>query len=249
MISDHLLLIQVGTPPDDIRDRLGDFPLWFHRALRQPGETLQVARVFEGEHLPPPEAVCGAIITGSWDMVTERLPWSEATARWIRDAMAIELPLFGVCYGHQLIAHALGGRVDYHPDGREIGTQRIRLLAGAEDDPLLKAMPVQFSAHLTHMQTIIDLPTGAQALAASDHDRHQIVRYGPNALSTQFHPEFTPEICAAIIRLRTDTLRDEGRDPTTLLAAIEDAPEPAGLLRRFARLTLSTQPTAASVNA
>ncbi|MBS7700196.1 glutamine amidotransferase [Chelatococcus sp. YT9] len=245
----HLLLIQVGTPPDDIRDPLGDFPLWFHRVLRHPGEALHVVRVFEGEHLPAPKAVRGAIITGSWHMVTERLPWSEATAHWIRDAMAIELPLFGICYGHQLIAHALGGRVDYHPQGREIGTQTIRLLAGAEDDPLLQAMPVRFSAHLTHMQTIIDLPIGARALAASDHDRHQIVRYGPNAISTQFHPEFTPEICAAIIRLRTETLCHEGRDPTSLLAAVEDAPEPAGLLRRFATLTLHMQPTAASVSA
>jgi GMP synthase (glutamine-hydrolysing) len=64
--------------------------------------------------LPAPDNATIAGDTGSWDMVTERLPWSEMTAAWIREAMAIEMPLFGVCYGHQLMAHALGV-VDYHP--------------------------------------------------------------------------------------------------------------------------------------
>ncbi|UXS01349.1 glutamine amidotransferase [Agrobacterium tumefaciens] len=236
-----LLLIQVGTPPEAIRTRHGDLPQWFRHALGPLAETLQVVRVFDGEVLPAPESICGAIITGSWDMVTERLPWSEATAQWIGQAMAIDLPLFGVCYGHQLMAHALGGHVDYHPDGREIGTQTIRLLEGAEHDPLLQAMPPLFPAHLTHMQTIIRLPPGAKALAASSHDPHQIVRYGRNAISTQFHPEFTPEIGAAIIHLRADALRNEGRDPDSLLAGVTDAPEPVGLLRRFAVQALSRQ--------
>lgn len=245
MASDPLLLIQAGSPPEEIRNPHGDLPIWFRRAFGSLAETVRVIRVFEGEALPRPQSLQGAIITGSWDMVTDRLPWSEATAQWIREAMAVELPLFGVCYGHQLIAHALGGHVDYHPDGREIGTQSIHLLAGAEDDPLLKAMPARFPAHLTHMQTIITLPAGAQPLAASDHDPHQIVRYGRNAISTQFHPEFTPDICAAVIRLRAHTLREEGRDPNTLLAAVEDAPEPLALLRRFIALALEQQqPTA-----
>lgn len=243
MATFPLLLIQVGTPPDDIRAPLGDLPLWFQRAVGSDTETLAVIRVFEGESLPAPDRVKGAIITGSWDMVTDRLAWSEATAEWIRQAMAIELPLFGVCYGHQLIAHALGGEVDYHPKGREIGTQTVRLLPGAEQDPLVSAMPVQFPAHLTHMQTVIRLPQGAQALAASSHDPHQIVRYGRNAISTQFHPEFTPDISSAIIRMRADVLRAEGRDPEELLAGVEHAAEPLALLRRFVAHAQNQQKT------
>jgi GMP synthase (glutamine-hydrolysing) len=72
-------------------------------------QKISVARVYAGEPLPAPDNATIAVITGSWDMVTERLPWSEMTAAWIREAMAIEMPLFGVCYGHQLMAHALGG--------------------------------------------------------------------------------------------------------------------------------------------
>ncbi|WP_104662437.1 glutamine amidotransferase [Ensifer adhaerens] len=236
-----LLLIQAGTPPDDIRNAHGDLSLWFSVALDRHAEAIQVVRVFEGERLPAPEAVAGAIIIGSWDMVTDRLPWSETTARWIRQAMAIELPIFGVCYGHQLMADALGGQVDYHPGGREIGTQTVRLHAGAQLDPLLNVVPAEFPAHLTHMQTVIALPAGAQVLAASDHDPHQIVRYGRNAISTQFHPEFTPDICAAVIRLRADVLVREGRDLDALLASVEDAPVPLGLLRRFVKQAMSSQ--------
>ena len=78
-----------------------------------------------------------------------------------------------------------------HPAGREAGNQQIILKLEAKTDPLLSAFPETFTAHLTHMQTIVELPPGASALAYSSHDPHQIVRYGPNAMSVQFHPEFT----------------------------------------------------------
>ncbi|MGY5810195.1 glutamine amidotransferase [Rhizobium sp. LEGMi198b] len=242
-----ILLIQAGTPPDEIRQANGDLPIWFCNALELPTETVEVVRVFEGEPLPPPHRGRVAVITGSWSMVTERLPWSEAAAQWIRDAMAVDMPLFGVCYGHQLMSHALGGRVDFHPEGREIGYREIRMSPAAATDPLLKDMPLRFNAHLTHMQTVLELPTSAVALAASEHDPHQVVRYGPRAISTQFHPEFTPEISSAIIRFRTDALRQEGLDPDGLLDDVQDAPFATRLLARFVKDALGEDRAAASI--
>ncbi|VWB87501.1 glutamine amidotransferase class-I [Burkholderia lata] len=169
-------------------------------------------------------------------MVTDRHAWSESTAQWIRDAMSIDMPLFGVCYGHQLMAHALGGHVDYHPAGFEGGCQTIHLLPESASDPLLKAWPANFAAHLTHAQTVIALPPGAQALAHSAHDPHQIVRYGPKAISTQFHPEFTPELSAACIRRRADTLLNEGKDPELMVQSLQDTHDAARLLKRFIEL-------------
>jgi len=122
-----ILIVRTGRAPDPIRARHGDFQHWFRLVAGLRRERVQVVDVAAGEALPPTQAVAGAIITGSAAMVTERLPWSEGTAGWIRNAMDAGLPLFGVCYGHQLMAHALGGRVDYLPGGREIGTQAIEL--------------------------------------------------------------------------------------------------------------------------
>lgn len=229
----RVLLIQVGTPPLEIRDSQGDLPIWFSQALGKPVADLDVVRVFEDEQLPPPDPNKVAIITGSWEMVTDRHGWSELTAEWIRQAVAIRMPLFGVCYGHQLMAHALGGRVDFHPEGREMGCLDIVKTAAGEADPFLMNWPHRFQAHLTHLQTVMELPPGATTLAVSRHDRHQVVRYGPNAISTQFHPEFTPAISAACIQKRRQALHEEGRDPDAMLSALKDTPEAMGMLRAF----------------
>lgn len=239
-MSSSLLLLQAGTPPDTIRAKHGDLPDWFRSALEGVSEAIEVVRVFEGQDLPQPGAHRAAIITGSWAMVTDQLAWSEATAQWIRDAMAVDMPLFGVYYGHQLMAHALGGQVGYHPAGLEIGCQDIDLLPAAATDPLLQGQPGRFRAHLTHLQTVLELPRGATVLAHSSHDPYQIVRYGGRAISTQFHPEFTPAISAACIARRAGLLRTEGRDPRALLHGLDETPHAAELLRRFVR-THSTE--------
>lgn len=199
MCSNPLLLIQAGTPPEDIREREGDLPDWFRRALGPKVDGLDV----------------------------------EATAHWIRQAMGIGMPLFGVCYGHQLMAHALGGQVGYHPAGLEVGCQEIEVLPAASSDPLADLLPSRFAAHLTHLQTVLTPPPRAVVLARSSHDPHQIVRYGPHAISTQFHPEFTPSISAACVKRRVDMLRSEGRDPEAMLNDLRETPIPQALLRRF----------------
>lgn len=240
MDSRSLLLIQAGTPPDDIRAVTGDLSQWFLAALDQPQAAVQVVKVFEGEALPEPGRHRAAIITGSWSMVTDRHPWSEATASWIRQAVAQGVPLLGVCYGHQLMAHALGGTVGYHPGGREMGCLDIERLPAAEADPWLAPCPPRFKAHLTHLQTVLHLPPGARALARSAHDPHQIVRYSPTAVSVQFHPEFTPDILAACIGARAQVLRSEGLDPAAMLRAVAPTPTPLALLRRFAGTSAAT---------
>lgn len=211
---------------------MGEPPDWFAQALGNT-HTLQVVRVFDGEPLPEPGVHRAAVITGSWAMVTDRLDWSEATADWIRQAMDMEMPLFGVCYGHQLMAHALGGEVAYHPDGLEVGCQEVELLPAAAADPLVRYLPSRFHAHLSHLQTVRTLPQGACALARSAHDPHQIVRYGPYALSTQFHPEFTPSVSAACVTYHAETLHSTGDDLDTLLAGLRETPAARSLLQSF----------------
>jgi GMP synthase (glutamine-hydrolysing) len=230
-----VLIIRTGRAPDNIRARHGDFPHWF-RIGAQLAMSAQVVDVVAGEPLPPPRAVAGAIITGSAAMVTERAAWSERTAGWIRDAMDIELPLLGVCFGHQLMAHALGGRVDYLPGGREIGTQPISARDGSQDDPLLAGLPVRFRAHTTHEQSVLEIPPGAVVLAGSDRDPHHLLRYGRHAASVQFHPEFNADVMRAYIRRKHDAMHKEGQDPQRTFRDVAPTPYARRLLRRFARL-------------
>ena len=229
-----VLIIRTGRAPDNIRGRHGDFPHWFRICTRLLPQQVQVVDVAAGKSLPPPHQVAGAMITGSAAMVTERIAWSEHTAGWIRQAMDIELPLFGVCYGHQLMAHALGGRVDYLPGGREIGTQPIELLHGATGDPLAVNLPSSFRAHTTHEQSVLEPPRGSAVLARSARDPHQLLRHGPKAISTQFHPEFNADVMRAYIRRKHADMRREGSDPLRTFSDVAATPVARRLLRQFA---------------
>lgn len=232
-----LLLIQTGEAPDPIRAQFGGFADWFREAMRlQPGQ-MQVVRVDRGGALPSPGGVPGAVITGSAAMVTERADWSERTAAWIRAAMEAQTPMFGVCYGHQLMAHALGGRVDVLPGGREVGTQDIDVLPPGADDHLLHGLPASFAGHTTHVQSVLEVPAGAQVLARSARDPRQILRHGPHAVSTQLHPEFSAAVMRAYLRLRADHLRNESMDVAALLDTVRATPQARRLLQRFALQT------------
>jgi len=229
-----VLIIRTGRAPDNIRGRHGDFPHWFRICARLLPQQVRVIDVAAGESLPAPQEVAGAMITGSAAMVSERASWSERTAGWIRNAMDVELPLFGVCYGHQLMAHALGGRVDYLPGGREIGTQPIELLHEAAADPLAVTLPSSFRAHTTHEQSVLEAPRGSTVLARSVRDPHQLLRYGPQAISTQFHPEFNADVMRAYIRRKHADMRREGTDSQRTFSAVAATPVARRLLRQFA---------------
>lgn len=239
-----LVLIQTGEAPDALRTRFGGFADWFRDAMRLQAAQMRIVRVDAGEALPEPAKIAGAVITGSAAMVTERADWSEHTAGWIRDAMEAETPLFGVYYGHQLMAHALGGTVGWLPAGREIGTESMTRLS-PDDAPDLRELPALFPAQTTHRQSVLEPPRGAEVLARSQRDPHQLLRYAPNALSSQFHPEFTPDFMRAYIEVRADALREEGVDPDALLAAVSETEAARLLLEHFAHAALNRQRVAA----
>ncbi|MEN4801075.1 glutamine amidotransferase [Pantoea agglomerans] len=189
-----LALIQPEVPPANVVSEIGEQPRWFIDALNlQPDEYL-IVRPHLGEALPAFDQISGAILSGSWAMVTDHAEWSERSAVWIRAAMDHGLPLLGVCYGHQLMAYALGGEVADNPNGWERGLLPINCMPEAQRDPLLKKLPQDFSVWLSHRQSVISAPQQAQVLAASARDGCQIVRYSPQALSVQFHPEFSRHI-------------------------------------------------------
>lgn len=228
-----ILIILTGHAPAAIRARFGDFPRWFQHTAKLSPLRMRVINVAAGDKLPDAKEIAGAIITGSGAMVTERLPWSEATAAWIRGAVDVETPLFGVCFGHQLMAHALGGRVDYLPSGCEMGTQPITSLPDTASDNLYNLLEAPFRAHTTHEQSVLESPAGAVTLARSLQDAHQMLRYGPHAVSTQFHPEFSADVMRAYVRRKFAKTWDQAAQDT--FRAVAAAPIARQILQRFAR--------------
>ena len=240
--AQRFLIIQTGSTLPSVRARHGDFPDWFRRGLGVARDAVEVVRVHAGETPPPATAFAGVIVTGSPAMVSERHPWSEATATWLRAAVDVGRPILGVCYGHQLLAHAIGGHVDYHASGREVGTVEIERLAASADDALFGTLPARFAAHATHQQSVLALPPGAVGLARSAHDPHHAVRYAPRAWGLQFHPEFSAEIMLGYLRRRPASAN--GDCPAACCSTREHAPAPVArsLLRRFRLLAAGMQP-------
>ena len=189
-----------------------------------------------GDLLPPVSTLAGVVITGSPAMLTDGAAWNLVAVHWLRDALALGLPVLGICYGHQLLAHACGGHVDYHPDGREIGTVPVALTAAAFGDALLGGLPSRFLAHTSHSQAVLRLPDSAVLLGASAHDAHQAFRIGERAWGVQFHPEFTARIMRTYVQVRHAVLREEGFDVDTLLRDVVETPAASAVLRRFAAL-------------
>ncbi|GAA4343109.1 glutamine amidotransferase [Pigmentiphaga soli] len=231
--SRPVAIIQTGLPPQPIAERHGDFSGMICRTAGLPPERVAVVAVHAGGTLADPQAYCAAIITGSPAMVSDREAWSEDTAHWLRGAVGRGLPILGICYGHQLLAHALGGVVGYHPRGREVGTQAVELLGDAAAHPLLQDMPVSFPAHLIHQQSVLELPPGARVLARSAHDPHQIVQYGEHVLSTQYHPEFEPDVMQTYLHHYTPRLGAEGFDVGGLMDGLQPTPHARQTLLNF----------------
>lgn len=226
------LIIETGQPVASMR-RHGSFAHWIRVAAGLDRDDTVVVDVEHGGELPSREGFAGVIVTGSAAMVTDRHSWSEHAAVWLRDAAHAGLPLFGICYGHQLIAHALGGEVGANEVGREMGTVRIHLHPEAQDDPLFAGLPDPFAAQATHLQSVLCPPPGAMVLAHNDHDACHAFRWGEAAWGVQFHPEFSAGHMRGYIRARHDALAREQRCGKQLASEVHAAPHARRILRRF----------------
>lgn len=232
-----LLIVSAGRTFPEISRSAGDFDDWIAAGLSCPGRIERLA-AWEAGGLPAPGSLAGVVVSGSHAMVTERAAWSERLAAWLRQCVEERVPLLGICFGHQLLAHALGGRVGYRPQGLEIGTHDIALCDAAVEDALFGALPRRFPAQLVHAQSVLQLPPAPTLLARSDREPCQAFRAGGRAWGVQFHPEFSAAAMRAYIGCKAAALRDEGRDPGAIGEAVRETPAAASLLRRFAGLAL-----------
>lgn len=229
-----LVIFKVGSTYPDIAAELGDFEHWIAAGLPGDAPPVVVVDPRAGDPLPDAAGLAGAIVTGSHSMVTDREPWSEQMAAWLRGAVAAELPVLGICYGHQLLAHALGGEVSNHPQGVELGTVEVARTDAAQNDPLFAALPARFAAQSAHRQSVRRLPEGAVLLAGNTFEAHHAYRVGPSAWGVQFHPEFSAAATAAYVRAVGD--------PAAPAPFVGPSDAAASVLQRFAAVLRQAAP-------
>lgn len=231
-----LLIIKAGPTFPSIKQTIGDFDDWIIDACDSPSEVFSVIDMIENPELPNAELLSGAIITGSHAMVTDQEPWVLKLADWIPQVLKQNIPMLGICFGHQILAQSMGGLVAYHPGGHEIGSVSITLTLEGKEDCLLGSLPEVFMGHTTHAQTVIRLPAGAHLLAGNKFEPHHAFRIGENAWGVQFHPEFTAEIMSEYVSEQTSTLMSNSYDIKALQSAICNTVNANGLLKRFMKI-------------
>ncbi len=227
----QIALIKTGGTIEQIKNHHGDFEDWFAEGLGI-SDLLQID-VYRQQALPAAETLAGVVITGSAAMVSAKEDWSERTAQWLAQTVHKGIPVLGVCYGHQLLAHALGGRVGPNPAGRQIGTVTTRLIDSYKEDPLLGYLPRSFAAQTSHSEVVLELPPGARRLATSQLDNNFVIRFAENVWGVQFHPEFSAAVMSEYIRYRADAIREEGLDPEQLLENVTDTEVAKSVLGKF----------------
>ena len=194
-----LLIIKAGSKLDSLEQTAGDFENWISSALKQaiPTLSIQTCGVYRGQRLPRHSEVSAVIITGSSAMVTDKDEWITSTASWLKPAVASGVPVLGICFGHQLLAYALGGQVANNPNGVEVGISRLHLTNDATHDVLFNNNENSETVYMSHRQTVMQLPQHAVRLAFTQKDQNAAFRIGDSAWGVQFHPEFTADITRA----------------------------------------------------
>jgi len=236
-----IFVLKTGSTFPHLSQQLGDFEDWFLDGMGLVLPDVCVADVTRKNALPDYDGIRGVVITGSHAMVTEHHEWSERLAIWLPGLLERKIPVLGVCYGHQLLAYALGGEVGYNPAGKHFGTVEITLNGEGQRDALIGGWGPILGVQVCHNQSVLSLPPGAVRLGGCARDPNQAFRVGSNAWGVQFHPEMRAEMVKSYISTFRQDLTVDGQDPDLLLEACRDTLFGGEILKRFVAITKENQ--------
>ncbi len=235
-----MLIVKTGSSVPEAAERFGDFDQWFINGIGPERFDFRTVSVHQGERLPQRrDDLAAVLITGSPAMVSHRHEWSERAAAWVAETHDHGLPMLGVCYGHQLLAHALGGVVGPNPNGRRMGSFDVEILD--RDDRLLGQFAPGAAFQATHVEAVLEPPKGAQVVSRTQGDPHHGLYFGNLSWGLQFHPEFDVDIMDCYIRSRRSVLSGEGIFADRLLSSLRPTPSGRAVLQRFAEMVEQTQ--------
>lgn len=218
-------ILQTGRAPADIRPETGDYPDMFERLLAGHGFEFETWVVEDGKLPDGPEEADGWLITGSRHGAYEDHDWIPPLEKLIREIRAAGKPLVGICFGHQIIAQALGGKVEKFEGGWAVGRTVYDW----------QGRPVALNAW--HQDQVVRLPEGAEVIASHPFCAYAALVWPGEIFTVQPHPEFDARVIDGLIRTRGKGVVPEdqleaARD--TLAAPIDNA-ELGQMIARFFR--------------
>jgi len=183
-------ILQTGLAPDSLAPAMGDYPDMFVRLLDGHGLTFRAWRVLEGEFPASVRDCDGWLITGSRHGAYEDHPWIPPLEAFIRDAYAAHVPLVGICFGHQIVAQAMGGRVERHANGWAVGATDYDF---AGETLTLNAW---------HRDQVTTVPPNARVVASNAFCANAALLYDDRAFTVQAHPEFRADFVDGLMQTR-----------------------------------------------
>ncbi|WP_251977722.1 type 1 glutamine amidotransferase [Salinicola avicenniae] len=200
-------ILQCDDVAEPLREAHGNYPQQFARLLTgiEPALTFRVWRCLDDD-MPTAadvEAIDGWLITGSKYGVNDGDAWIDHLCEFVRDLWEAKRPLIGVCFGHQLIARALGGEVERSPRGWGVGVSFNQI---ADREPWMQPWQPGLDLLVSHQDQVRTLPPRSRVLAASDFCPFYLIQVGECFLGVQGHPEFTKAYAADLIRLRGEAM-------------------------------------------
>jgi GMP synthase-like glutamine amidotransferase len=183
-------ILQTGLAPDILVAQSGDYPEMFAKLLAGNGFTFRTYRVVEGE-FPASVTDCeGWLITGSRHGAYEDHPWIPPLEDFIRASFAARVPLVGICFGHQIIAQAMGGKVEKYAGGWAAGATDYRF-----GDQTL-------TLNAWHQDQVTRAPEAAKVVASNDFCSNAALLYDDRAFTVQAHPEFRADFVEGLMQTR-----------------------------------------------
>ena len=232
-----LTIIETGLVPEPIRAEFDDYPAMFRALMRaaDPALTFDTVSVIKGEALPRASNCEGILITGSPSGAYDSDPWIATLSDFIRDAAAASVPQIGICFGHQILAEALGGKVEKSIKGWGIGLHVYEM--SSPPDWANGAWPTSVAVAVSHQDQVVVCPPGAQRIAHSDFTAFAGLYYpDAPAISFQCHPEFPADYSAALYNARRDRMGDDAVDAAiTSLKGSSDSARLGQIMAQFLR--------------